>query len=275
MTLLGEHTWVSSTPRASFLYKLTDHTNVYFTYSQGFKSGAFNSSSAQATPVNPEKVDAYEVGIKTDEIHGLSINAAGFYYHYDDLQLTKFSLVNDEIQQILTNAADSKIFGAEFNAIWKATDNFTLIVGETYLHARYVSFADAVANVPNPGGAGSHTENIDDSGTPMIRSPTSSSNLTGTYVENTDAGTFDLSGTVFYSTKLYFDVGHYVEQGGYAVVNATFGWKPSPDSKYRLSVWGKNLTDRAYITSTVITTGFDAVDYGRPRTAGIEFQARY
>jgi outer membrane receptor protein involved in Fe transport len=74
---------------------------------------------------------------------------------------------------------------------------------------------------------------------------------------------------------LYFDVGHYVVQPSYSVVNATLGWKPSPDSKFRISVWGKNLTDKAYITATVITTGFDAVDYGRPRTVGVEFQAKY
>jgi iron complex outermembrane recepter protein len=148
-------------------------------------------------------------------------------------------------------------------------------LGATYLHARYVSFADAVANVPNPGDVGSSTKNIDDSGTPMIRSPDYSGNLTGTYVQNTSVGTFDLSGTLFYSTKLYFDVGHYVVQPGYALLNATLGWKPSPDSKYRISLWGKNLTDKAYITETVITTSFDAVDYGRPRTGGIEFQAKF
>jgi iron complex outermembrane receptor protein len=274
-TLLGQHTWVSSTPRASLLYKATDHTNVYFTYSQGFKSGAFNSSSAQAQPVNPEKVDAYELGVKTDEFRTLSFNAAAFYYRYDDLQLTKFAVVNGGITQILTNAADSKIYGAEVSLKWKATDNFTVDFGSTYLHARYISFADAPANVPNPGGFGSSSQEINDSGTPMIRSPDYSGNLTGTYVQNTAVGTFDVSGTAFYSTKLYFDIGHYVVQPGYAVVNATLGWKPSVDSKYRISLWGKNLTDKAYITATVVTTSFDAVDYGRPRTGGIEFQAKF
>ena len=102
------------------LYKATDHTNVYFTYSQGFKSGVFNSSSLQPTPANPEKVNAYEVGIKTNEIHRLSLNAAVFYYDYDNLQLTKFLLVNDTIQQVLTNAASSKIYGAEVDAIGEA-----------------------------------------------------------------------------------------------------------------------------------------------------------
>ncbi len=184
-------------------------------------------------------------------------------------------MVNHEIQQILTNAANSKIYGAQVSVIWRATDNFTLNLGDTYLHARYVSFNDAVANVPNPGGVGSSTMNINDSGTPMIRSPDFSGNLTGTYVENTNSGTFDLSGTVFYSTKVYFDVGHYVVQPGYALVNATFGWKPSQDSKFRISLWGKNLTNKAYITATVITTSFDAVDYGRPRTGGVEFQYKY
>jgi outer membrane receptor protein involved in Fe transport len=42
-----------------------------------------------------------------------------------------------------------------------------------------------------------------------------------------------------------------------------------------VSLWGRNLTDKAYLTATVITTGFDADDYGRPRTGGVEFQYKY
>jgi len=274
LTLLGRHTWTAATPRASLIYKATDRTNVYFTYSQGFKSGAFNSSANQPTPVNPEKVNAYEFGVKSNEFQRLSLNAAAFYYDYNNLQVSSYQQINGVIEQILANAANAKIFGSEINAVWKTNDNFNLTFGGTYLHARYSSFPNAIIDVPT-GLGGNMVETRNDSGTTMIRSPTLSANLTATYIKNTDLGTFDVSGTYFYSTKVYFELGDRVVQPGYGLLNANFGWKPSSDSKFRVGLWGKNLTNKAYITETVITQDYDAVDYGRPRTAGVEVQYKY
>ena len=38
--------------------------NLYATFSKGFKSGTFNSSSLQVAPVDPEKITAFEAGVK-------------------------------------------------------------------------------------------------------------------------------------------------------------------------------------------------------------------
>jgi len=65
----GAKTFVGVTPRFSLRDKISANTNVYFTYSQGFKSGLFNASAVPVTPstkapelVEPEKLDSYEVG---------------------------------------------------------------------------------------------------------------------------------------------------------------------------------------------------------------------
>jgi outer membrane receptor protein involved in Fe transport len=116
---------------------------------------------------------------------------------------------------------------------------------------------------------------IDASGTPMIRSPKFSGNITGTYTEDTAIGTFDLSGTLFYSTLVYLDLSRTVRQPAYATVNANLGWKPTPTSPLRVSVWATNLTNKAYITSTVVTQSYDAANYARPRTVGGEVSYKF
>jgi iron complex outermembrane receptor protein len=54
-----DKSWGSFTPRVSVRYALADRLNVYVTFSQGFKSGAYNSSSypsstAAIAAVDPE-----------------------------------------------------------------------------------------------------------------------------------------------------------------------------------------------------------------------------
>ena len=50
----GEHRFKSFTPRAVLRYKFDDGSNVYASYSKGFKSGGFNSTSTTSVPFLPE-----------------------------------------------------------------------------------------------------------------------------------------------------------------------------------------------------------------------------
>src|SRR3546814_11760491 len=70
LPLNGKDHWDSLTPRLSLRYKIDDNANVYFTYSQGFKGGLFNTSSVTATDpsVGPETIKAYEFGVKARPI---------------------------------------------------------------------------------------------------------------------------------------------------------------------------------------------------------------
>lgn len=270
---LGTVTYNNTTPRASLVYKLDPDTNVYFTYSQGFKSGVFNSTSFQTTPVKPETVDAYEVGLKSRSFKALSFNVSAYYYNYKDLQVPALLTIDNAITQILTNAATAKIYGAEFDTAWQATNALKLSAGLEYLHARYSNFPDASLDVPVAGcvcGNQNVLGNV--SGNTMIRSPTISGNLSGSYAWALPKGTLDLSAIVFATSKIYYDVGDRLEQPGYAKVNAKLTWH---FNGFDVGVWGRNLTNRNIIASVLEETLLDAATYEPPRQVGGEVKYRF
>jgi iron complex outermembrane receptor protein len=269
--LLGQDTWDAVTPRASLLYKATDRTNLYFTYSQGFQSGAFNTVAAQATPVAPEEIKSYEAGLKSSVTDNLNVEAAFFYYDYTDLQVaTIFNLPNGTYTQVITNAANAKIYGSELNANWRITPEFSVKLGGTYLHARYADFSTASVDVPiYVGGLPTGNTNIkrDASGNTMIGSPTITVNLIPRYTKATSVGTFDFQSTFYYSTKVYYDVGDRIQQPSYVNLNATAMWQPV-GSQWQFGLWGRNLTNKLTIVATIIDSTGDALQYSPPRTYG-------
>ena len=267
------------TPRVSVLFRATDRTNFYATYSQGFKSGLFNASGRQAIPVNPEEVKSYEVGVKSDELRNVSLTLAGFYYDYTNLQQTAIVQINGTPTQIVTNAAQSEIYGAEFNGTLRVTPEFTLIGGATYLHARYINYPGAVVLIPGPTGFGNiqagGPNGIDISGNTMIRSPEWSGNLTASYVAETSIGQVKAAATVFASTKFFLEVGNRIVQPKYALVNATLGIAPKALGGVEISLWGKNLTNRAVLYGQNLSANGDIVNYNLPRTYGVEVSYKF
>jgi iron complex outermembrane receptor protein len=268
LPLLGEKSWHSTTPRASVKYKASESTNLYFTYSEGFRSGVFNTVAFQRTPVDPEKVKSYEVGFKSRIGNSVTLNGAAFLYDYTGLQIPTIQQVGAAFTQVLTNAATAKIKGVELNGTWNVTNEFSLLFGATYLHARYTHFPNAVVNIPT-GHGGNVSVQRDVSGNTMIGAPEWTSNITGRYVLDTSHGQFEAAGTLYYTSKVYFDVGDRVAQPAYARLDATLTWRP-PAANWQLRVWGRNLTDRDILQSTTITTTGDTVNYSAPRTFGVE-----
>jgi len=59
---VDEMTWSATTPRASIKFKLTDSLNTYLTYSEGFKSGSYNSFSF--TPGRSRKGQSVRTGLE-------------------------------------------------------------------------------------------------------------------------------------------------------------------------------------------------------------------
>jgi iron complex outermembrane receptor protein len=98
-------------------YHFTDDVMLYTSYSTGFKSGAFDTR-AQAvfngsgnTPVKPEYLDAFELGLKSEFLERrLMLNASAFFYDWEDLQT--FATVPG-IGPAFLNLPKSKITGQE------------------------------------------------------------------------------------------------------------------------------------------------------------------
>ncbi len=125
------------TPRIGFRYALGAQSNVYGTYSKGFKSGVFDATTPTGSGVKPETVDAFELGFKS-AWRGLSFNAAAFYYDYKNTQVNAtVSGHNGAVFNQLFNVPQSRIYGAEFDANLEITDNFDLRAAVAYTHARY------------------------------------------------------------------------------------------------------------------------------------------
>lgn len=131
------------TPRASIRFELSPGTNIYASYSKGFRSGEWNSVIPGDLPsrwfdTRQESVDAYEVGFKTAGSR-LRAELAAFYYDYRDLQVSNTQAVGTPPVPlvILANAPKARVYGVEGSFDYKITDNFTVRGGATWLDAKY------------------------------------------------------------------------------------------------------------------------------------------
>lgn len=139
------------TGRAVLDWQITPNNLLYISYSRGYKSGGINPplSNVYAVPTTfkPEFVNAIEVGSKNTFGNGqLQLNLTGFYYQYQDLQLSRIvarTSVNDNIT--------AHVYGLELEAILRPTRQFTVNISGSYLHTE-VSGDTFLANPRDFGG---------------------------------------------------------------------------------------------------------------------------
>jgi outer membrane receptor protein involved in Fe transport len=93
-------------PTVSF----TQDTNVYLSFSRGFKSGGFNPGNNTIPVFDSEVIDAYELGIKNTFMDGMGrLNLALFNYDYSNLIVG--NLVGTAVAN--TNIPKSRVRGLE------------------------------------------------------------------------------------------------------------------------------------------------------------------
>ncbi len=142
-----ERSFEKVTWRLALDHRFSPQVLAYASYNRGFRSGTF---IPQATPIlvlNPEVVDAFELGLKTDLFdRKLRFNLAGYYNKVDNVQVVQ---IIAGVQNVY-NAKGARIYGLDADLSWQVTDNFKLFGGFNYTHARYSSFTDAVISIPYP-----------------------------------------------------------------------------------------------------------------------------
>ncbi len=264
--------WEMFTPKLGVDYQFDDDAMAYASISKGFKSGGFDGRSNDefgATPYDEETLWAYELGIKSKLWQQrLQLNAAVFYYDYEDLQLSSFTAAEDgSFQALFTNAGEAETYGAELELSALLAEGFTVDLNLGYLDAEYEEFI------------GADGEDISDE-REMVNSPEWTSRLAVSYeLLLADGGTISLNADVAYRDKVYSTVSssEVLAQSGYSIWNAQVQWL-SPDQQWELLISGKNLTDKEYITH-----GFDLSDslayqlayYGAPRTAYVSLAYKF
>jgi iron complex outermembrane receptor protein len=271
-------------PMVSLSYALTDATNIYVKYSEGFKSGGFNvdfvSGDLLADGIDfaPETVESWEVGIKGEtEDRRLRYSLIGFRMEFQDYQLNQFIQLSNNTSAItIQNAASVISEGLEAEITWYPTDRFMFQAAVGYNDATFDSFPGGGSS-RNPNGVGADLAGNKLPGAPEWSSavalqynlPVSSMN--GDFVARLDWTYTD----DFYTTEDNISVaspGSTIEWGlveSYSLFNGRIGFE-SGDS-WTVYLWGRNLLDEEYSYSWPGDfLGTLANFPGDPRTYGVE-----
>ena len=260
--------WTSTTPRVSLTYKVNPAVNTYFTYSQGFKAGVVSGQANAAPPANPEKISAYEVGLKAAQ-HNYSLNVAAFYYDYRDLQVEVFDFKS--LATIPLNAAKAEIYGVDFDGAIKHSDAFQTRLVTTWLpKAEYTSFPAAIVFIPPLGSHGLVTDtSYDATGSRMLVTPLWTGTISESYTRTLAAGLFQASASVYYSSGYRWEYTGSVMTHQYNLLNGQASFMPGA-SRFRYTLYGKNLTNKAYIQGALPSALAHEVIFGSPREVGVK-----
>lgn len=153
--ILNRKTWRTFTPKVGVSWRAIDDVFLFASYAKGFDAGGFNNRAlnlATALPYDPETVNTYEAGIKTEWLnHDLRVNLTGFYNDYKNLQtaVSAFSPVSGTYVSTRGNAPSAHTEGFELETAAQPWRNLALVANVTYLKTRYDDYAaPAYGTVP-------------------------------------------------------------------------------------------------------------------------------
>lgn len=270
-----EASYSEVTPKLVLDYTI-GKTMVYASYSRGFKSGIFNLTSVtDVGPVNPEILNAYEIGSKSDFLNSrIRLNSSVFFYDYKDLQVQAFIATN---VSRLVNAADAEIKGVELEGQFAATENLTFSANLSHIESKYKDFIGFPGLVSNAGttvsgGYGNRAvsaSGVEVSGLSLARTPKWAGSVGARYTHNLSSGAeINANASYYYSDKYFFNADHTVGQDAYGTLDASVKYV-APNRLWDVSVWGKNLTDEYYFGYKQVTSSATYGVEAPPRTFGV------
>lgn len=254
---------------------------VYATYTQGFKSGTFNTVNVYDQPeyVEPETVSTIELGIKSQFFdRGLTVNAAVFENEIDDLQVQFISLFSGGAVS-LENAAGARIEGFDIDVQWVPLPNWNpglvLAFSGSYLDSEYTAYINGSGYEEDGGaynfGSGNFTGNR------VTRTPKVSGSFGFNQVLDLwNVGELELQGSVYYNDGFYYLAQNSAIswEDDYYVADAAISFLHY-DTNLRLTVFGKNINDSRH-TYSQFHTDAGRQDYlAPPATYGFRVNYRY
>ena len=253
--------WNDLTPRITLQYSPNDNMLLYATYTEAFKSGVINTGST-SPPLDPETVDAFEVGLKGQNASGtLRYSVAAFFYDYQDMQI---SFVDETSTVSTVNAAEAENSGIELEVDGSLGNGFAFDFYLTYLNAEYQEFFN--------GDYANGFAITDLSGNTLPNAPESTAKLGLTWEGAVGGGTLTVRGEAYYQDDVYFTEWNREDayQKSYEQINASVDY--SWNDQWLLSLWGRNLSDEEVMSNNIITAPlYDSLRVGAvlpPRTYG-------
>ncbi|MFN6933967.1 MAG: TonB-dependent receptor [Tsuneonella sp.] len=256
--------WSKLTPRVSLRYEITDEAMVYVLWSRGYRGGGFNGRpstiGAATIPYNPETLDNYEAGFKTEFAGGrVRLNGAAFLMKYDDMQQdldvpapgTSTGRENRTI-----NAASAELKGFELDLTARPLDGLTVNGNIGYLDAGYEDFLGDIYSTGTP---------IDASFLKIRRAPKWTWSVGGTYEADIGSNASAwVSGDVHYigAHEITFLNNPNLRNEGQYLVDASINARFNATT---ISLFGKNLANEKGWTIGYDVQGVWSYAAPRPR----------
>lgn len=259
--------------RAGVNYKTDGGTLLYASFNRGYKAGGYPilvaTNVEQLSPVVQEEVLAYEAGIKAQFAdRRLQLNAAAFYYDYTNKQL-KGRLFHDIFQllELLVNIPKSRVIGGEVELRAQPVEGLDLSIAATYVDSKVKQFSgyDLSPNISDLSG----------SQFPYTPKLTAVADAEYRFGVGHDVEAF-IGATARHSGQSYaaFAPDDRYRIRPYTVLDLRAGVQ-GDHGQWRLSLWGRNVTNEYYWNSVFRSTDEAFRQAARPVTYGVSFSARF
>jgi iron complex outermembrane receptor protein len=262
-----EASWSKFTPRATLSFDVSDDVMVYGLYSQGYRSGGYTgrptSENTAKTPYNPETVDNFELGFKSEFAdRRVRLNASAFFMKYKDKQedVDVPALTGTGRENRTINASSAELKGVEIELTARPMDGLTFNANLGYLDAKYKEF---IADTNNDGILD------DNSDLALRRAPKWNWTLGATYELPVGPGEFWISGDVHYigAHEISFLNNPSLRNDGQYLINGSLNYQIN---NTQISVFGRNLANEDGWTIGYDVQGLWSYGAARPpRTYGV------
>lgn len=267
--------------RAGLDYQFNEDAMLYFNISRGYKAGQLPNLAgnirSQYAPAKQEGLLSYEAGGKFGLLNNtLQVNAAAFYYDYEDKQFR--ARILDPIFgpiETMVNIPEANVMGLEAQIDWIPLEGLLISAGGTYLETE----VDEVPSFPLYDSFGAV---IDVTGSEFPYSPEYQFNVDAEYRWHlSTAVEAFVGGSVYHQSdsKAGFSdqttsLDPLFELDGYTALDLRAGINGT-ESNWSAYVFGRNVTDEDYLINVTRFLDTTVGIPGRPSTWGVGLSYKF
>ncbi|MDZ5648323.1 TonB-dependent receptor [Nitrospirillum sp. BR 11828] len=271
--------WNSTNWKAGAEYDLAPDSMLYASVGTGYKAGGYGDGQPpNNNPYQPEKLTAYEVGLKNQFMDKrLQLNLTGFYYDYRDFQVSAIGQVAGQASTVTVNAGTAEVYGVEVEGAALLTGSDRVDGSVSYIHARYTDFILATGDVFHPNSAAVYTGNR------LAKSPEWTINLGYQHMWDLASGamiTARVDSVYVGDQNLDYRNFAVTEQKAYTKTNLSLAYDDA-DRRWRVMAYVRNLENNAVlVVANPDTNGSGnrlagSGAYAPPRTFGVRVSANF
>ena len=273
-------------------HKFAQDTLGYASISRGYKSGTYNTLPLAFAPTNPEVVESYELGLKTELLDKrLRLNVAVYQNDVSDPQVQVIKIIppSSVASVVLVNAGSARSRGAELSGQYLAAPGLNIRFAADYLDAKFRNYQGApffyqlttapyglvqcdnaviTPQCPKGGNAKGQRE---------PQSPKFKANIGVNYLLKADFGNITFDTGVSYTSSYFWAPDNNYKTKAFALWDGSISFTPAFNEHLGLRVWGKNLTSHHYVQTVLENAGDNANSAApaAPRTFGMELNYKF